>query len=358
MKKQKDEAYVKRMSDAMVAKIEGRQNDVFGGIRDLAREAGKREGLIPLDRENPVQIFQRALTTSDFPAILSGVVNKFLREGASNVPRTYESWTDRETVYDFKQAKIIGVGFPGELPEVPELGEYQTLGAVEGSETAQLETRGGLFGISRQTLVNDELGVFRRIPKAMGITAVRTMSRIAYRVLLGSDLLEDGKAVFHTDRGNLLDGPLNQTNLGKAIAALRLQKDLGGSPLSIEPKYLIVPPSLEMTAWALCNALSLPGQDNSGVGNLFREKYGLVPVVAPELEDATLGGTATNWFLSADPTVFPTPFIRITLDGGEPPMVDEKPGWERDEMQFKVRVDFTVAAVGWRGMVKSTGDGE
>jgi hypothetical protein len=357
MKKQKDEAYVKRMSDAMVAKIEGRQNDLFGGIRGLARDACKREELVPLERENPVQIFQRALTTADFPSILSAVANKFLREAASRVPRTYELWTEKDTVRDFRPTKIVGVGFPGELPEVPEGGEYQMLDATEGGETAQIATRGGLFGISRQALVNDELGVFRRIPAAMGITSVRTMSRAAYRVLLGSDLLEDGKAVFHTDRGNLLDGPLNQANLGKAIAALRLQKDLSDSPLSVEPKYLVVPPSLEMTAWALCYALSLPGQDNSGVGNLFREKYGLVPVVAPELEDTTLGGTATNWFLSADPTVFPTPFIRITLDGNEPPMVEEKVIWETDQMGFKVRVDFAVAAVGWRGMIKSTGDG-
>lgn len=358
MKKQRDEAYIKQMIDAMVAKIEGRQTGLPVSVRDLAREANKREGLVPLERENIVQVFQRALTTPDFPAIMAGTANKFLREAAAKAPKTYELWTGKEALPDFKESKVVSVGFPGTLPEVPESGEFQALEAVDGYETAQLVTRGGIFGISRQALVNDELGVFKRIPAAMGITAVRTMSRVAYGALLGSGTLTDGDAVFHADRGNLLTDVLDATGLGKAVAALRLQKDLSGNPLNIEPKYLIVPPSLEVAAWSLCNALSLPGQSNAGVGNLFREKYGLVPVVAPELEDTTLGGSSTNWFLSADPAVFPTPFIRLSLGGDETPMVEEKVAWETDEMQFKVRVDFAAVAVGWRGMLKSTGTGE
>lgn len=354
----KDELYVRKMSEAMIAKIEGRNTGEFTGIRDLAREAGRKAGLVPLERENAAQLFARALTTSDFPAILADTATKYLQDGFKSVGSTYESWTVQESLPDFKSSSIVSAGFPGELPVVGESGEYQLLAAVDGEESAQLQTRGGIFCISRRTLVNDQLGVFKRIPQAMGVTAARTISRVAYGVLLGSQNLGDGKPVFHDDRDNLLDNKLDATGLGVAVAALRLQKDLSGNPLNIEPRYLIVPPSLEMTAWALCHASSLPGQNNSGVGNIFKELHGLKPVVAPELEDSTLGGSATNWFLSADPNVFPTPFFRLSLDGNELPFVDERAGWERDEAQFKVRVDFAVVATGWRGMIKSTGTAE
>lgn len=358
MPKQKNEAYVNRMIGAMCARVAGKVNEEFVSVRELAREANKREGLEPVGRDSAISLFQRAMTTSDFPAILSGVAGKFLRESVGLAPRSYELWTDAHPLPNFKTAMIPNLGFPGELPVVREGEEYQELTALDGYEPAQLLTRGGLFKISRQSLVNDDLAVFRRIPAAMGLTAVRTMSRDAYRQLLGTPVLNDGVPVFHEDRKNLLTGALAQNTLGQAIAALRLQTDISGNPLSIEPKYLIVPPTLELTAWTLCNALSLPGQNNAGVGNIFRERYGLTPVVASELEDASLGGSSANWFLSADPKVFPTPFLRLNLESADSVSVEEQVGWTTDAMEFKVRVDFSIASVGWRGMIKSTGVSE
>lgn len=358
MPKQKDEAYVKRMTDLFVGRLDCRGHGESMTIRELAREVCKREGLVPLGRESADQLFSRALTTSDFPAVMASVATKFLRDGFSSAPRTYERWTTLESVSNYKPTSIISVGFPGELPIIRESGEYTNLDAVDGEETAVLEKRGGIFAISDTALLNDEIGVFRRIPKAMGITAARTNSRTAYRALLGSTALSDGQSVFHSDRGNLMDDPLGFASLGKALADLRLQKDSSGNPLSIEPRFLIVPPSLEMTAWALCYASSLPGQDNSGVGNIFKEKYGLEPIVAAELEDSSLGGSSKNWFISCDPEVFPTPFLRLSFLGSEGPVVKDRVDWKTDRVEFKVRTDFSVAQAGWRGMIKSTGLGE
>lgn len=360
-----DPVYIRKVVEQIVARQEGKapqgtysQTEEFHSFKALARNCIIRSGIDVREvGGNVAQLFARALTTSDFPKILSDVATKNLQAAYSLLPSTYEKWTTHETLPDFREAEIDSVGFPGTLPEVPENGEYKALQAVEGSETAQLKTYGGEFGISRQVLVNDRVGAFKDTPAAMGITAGRTKSRLAYAALLASSTLSDGLTVFHADRENLLTAALDAEGLAAAVAALRLQQDHSGNPINIEPKYLIVPPSLEMTAWQLCRATSLPGQSNSGVQNIFKDLHGMEPIVAPELEDDTLGGTSTNWFLSADPSVFPVPFRRLNLEGSEKPYVESSVGWHNDKMRFKVRIDFAVAATGWRGMVKSTGAG-
>ncbi len=87
---------------------------------------------------------------------------------------------------------------------------------------------------------------------------------------------------------------------------MRLMTDDNDNILNVEPKILLVGPSLEITAHELCFSDSVPGQSNSAVPNLFK-KLGLIPVVEPLLEAPSItGNSSTGWYLLPDPNLWPT----------------------------------------------------
>jgi hypothetical protein len=330
----------------------------ISGFMDLASECLKNSGIYRPERSHE-QLLTRALTTNDFPGILSDTANKLIQENFRKQPATYPLWLRPWTVFNFKKSEIARVAYPGDMPQVPELGEYKQLDVVEGSEFANLSTYGGMISFSRQLLVNDDAGAFQERAQAGGLVAQRTMSRRAYRTLLNPGALNDDVSFFDSSRGNFLQGSSSETleldadSLGKAIAALREQQDDNGNKLYLQPKYLVVPPSLEVAAWSLCLGSSLLGQPNSGIPNIFKELHGIVPVVASELADTALGGNDRNWFLFSDPELIPSCFKMLSLVSGWPqPFIDQQLEFKRDELQMKIRIDFEVAGINPKGCVK------
>ncbi len=326
------------------------------GFRELARESLRDAGVSPGGNDH--ELFNRALTTSDFPKILAATANKALEHGYRYAPGTFLEWAARGSNKDFRQFSIVRTSPPADLPVVNEEGEYTRLRTEEGEEVARLRTRGGILGISRQTLINDDLGAFKNLGRTLGMTAKMTQNRQVYRQLLSNPSLSDGTPVFDASRGNLLSGAdsaLGKDSLATAVKTLRMLSDDAGNPLQVEPKILLVPPSLEMTAHELCFSDSIPGQNNAAVPNFFK-KIGIVPVVDPLLESPALTGySSTAWYLLPDPKLWPV-FMALTLDNEDnlEPYTDSRAVFERDEVQYKVRIDFDCCAVGAKA-IKSAG---
>lgn len=330
----------------------------FDGFISLARECLRSAGVSLPDRD-PRQLLIRALTSSDFPKLLSNTGTKLLQQAFKVQPATYKYWMEPYQVSDFKEIDLVRIGFPGTLPHLPEGSEYKHLGVNEGKETAYILTYGGLLGFSRQLLINDDRAAFKDRSKAGGMVASRTLSRKSYMRLLNPGDLSDGKAFFHSDRGNLVEGSaeldvsLSADSLALAVKALRGQKDDSGNLLDFSPKYLLVPPALEVQAWTLCYSTSLLGQNNSGVSNIFKERYGLTPVVSPELADPALGGNDRDWYLFSDPAITPACFRMLSLTEDWPePFIDHEMIWDNDSLEMKVRIDASVFPVNPRGCVK------
>jgi hypothetical protein len=242
------------------------------------------------------------------------------------------------------------------LPEVLEDGEFEALYFKDGEEVFRLRTYGGIVGISRQTIINDDLNALKDISRALGQTAKISQNRKFYTYLLSNPTLSDTVAVFHASRGNVLTGAttvLGRDSLALAVKTIRMMGDDQGNFLAIEPKLLLVPPSLEITAHELCFSDTIPGQANSAIPNLFK-KLGIVPVVEPHLESpAIAGSSSTAWYLLPDPELWPT-FRAFSLDGNFAPFLDSMAGWKKDQVEYKCRIDFGTAAIG-KFAVKSAG---
>jgi phage major head subunit gpT-like protein len=153
--------------------------------------------------------------------------------------------------------------------------------------------------------------------------------------------------LFSADHKNLLtgaDSALSETSLANALVVFKKQTGADGvRRIRVIPKYLTVPPELEVTARKLITAISA---SNTQDVNVFANAFDII--VEPRLTDATA------WYLSADPNAIDTLYYAY-LEGNENLRVNSEDDFNTDAMKYAVRGDFGTAAIDFRGMVKSNG---
>ena len=137
-------------------------------LMELARESLGNAGVNTrgLSRD---EVATRALhSTSDFPEILSAVTNKTLRQAYEAYPRTFMLFCRQVLATDFKAMHRVQLGEAPQLLEVSESGEFKRGTLGESKESYKVKTYGRVVAITRQTLINDDLDAFTRIPAMYG----------------------------------------------------------------------------------------------------------------------------------------------------------------------------------------------
>lgn len=320
---------------------------------ELARASLEQNG-IRTGNLSRMEIVAKGFTsTSDFPNVLANVANKSLLKGWDEAPETFQQWTNTGELSDFKPTKRVDLNeFPA-LTEIPEGAEYQYGTIGDRGETVQLATYGKMFAITRQAIINDDLGAFTRIPQKMGRAAKRTVGNLVYAILTSNPTMSDSVALFHATHSNLLTGAAIATaSVDLLRQALAKQKDPQGNvtALNIPLKYLIVPVALGGVARQVANSEYEVGAaaKNNTVPNYVR---GLFQVI----EDARLDvASATGWYGVADPGLFDTVEVSY-LDGQQAPYLEQRDGWDVDGSEFKVRIDAGVKALDFRTLAKNPG---
>jgi hypothetical protein len=290
-------------------------------------------------------------TTSNFPSILKDAAHKAMRMGYDEAPETFDMWTRRGNLSDFKPHNRPNLSTFSDLSEVPEHGEYEHGQFLDENETIQLATYGKLFSISRQAIINDDLDAFTRIPRRMGRAARRKVGDLVYDILINNPTMSDGNSLFDTsNHSNLASSgsAISVSSLGSARAAMTKQTDLNGNTLNIRPAYLIVPVEIEDTARQVLSSETDISKSNSRASNPVRNMAEVVP--DPRLD----ANSATAWHLAADPNAFDTIEVGY-LDGMNEPQLEEQDGWSVDGAEYKVRMDAAAAPLDWRTMYKDPG---
>lgn len=296
-------------------------------------------------------IIKAALTTSDFPALLSNTAGKAMMLGYDNEPTTHQIWTGEKEVADFKEKSFVALSEAPGLLEVAEGGEYHHGSFGEAAEKFTVKTFGRMLTITRQALINDDLGAFTQMPAAFGSSARRLEADLVYAKLSGAPVMSDDRALFHADHGNLAASgtALGVDSLGVARAAMRRQKGIAGtSHVDPQPRFLIVPVSLESHAETLLNSMVLYGATNN-TDNLQWIRN-LTLVADPRLDDVS----ETAWYLAASPAQIDT-IVRAYLAGQARPYYEENLEFERDAMSIKSRLDFGCGVIDYRGLYKNPG---
>lgn len=292
--------------------------------------------------------------TGDFPYILADAMGKSLRQAYQLAPATWRLWCRATTADDFKTQSRV------QLSEAPALdtmsaGEEYTFGTLsEGRETYALTKYGKGLALTREALINDDLGAFDRIPAAMGRAARRQEEAAAYGILTANAVLSDSVALFATAHANLGTGAITTGNVGALRALIMKQTPLGGTaaqPLNIPPRYLIVPAALSVTAQSVVEStlavqaasLTAAYETPSVIRNLV--------VIEQALLDAA---SSTQYYLACDPADIDTVDVCL-LAGEEGPSVVEEENFETDTMRWKVRHHVVAKAIDYRGLARSSG---
>ncbi|HBB1446330.1 TPA: Clp protease ClpP [Escherichia coli] len=325
------------------------RDNVYNGmtLREYARMSLTERG-IGVSSYNPMQMVGAAFThsTSDFGNILLDVSNKGLIQGWEESEETFQKWTRKGRLSDFKTAYRVGMGGFGSLRQVREGAEYKYITTSDRKETIALATYGEIFSITRQAIINDDLNMLVDVPMKMGRAAKATIGDLVYKVLTDNPKLSDGKALFHADHKNIATGGISVSGLDAARQMMRLQKE-GDRALNIRPAFMLVPVALETVANQTIKSASVKGADaNAGVINPIQN---FAEVIAEARLDAA---DPKTWYLAAAQG---TDTIEVAwLDGVDTPYIDQQEGFTTDGIATKIRIDAGVAPLDWRGLVRSS----
>ena len=316
---------------------------------ELARESLQREGLQANFGDNMELARQAINSTSTFPAIMANLANKSVMVGFNEAETTYQIWAGKGSNRDFKEAARVALSEAGNLELVPEGGQFQQDFLGEASARTKVATYGKLFSLTRQAIINDDLGLFSKIATKYGSAAKRLVNKMVYAQLTGNVKMQDNVALFDTKHGNVAGTgeALSVKAIAKAITAMRRQKGItGDATLNITPKYLVVPPELEVTAYQIVNSTAAVDGVTSGVVNPYKGRF--VIVADAELTDPDA------WYLVADASQHDT--IEVTyLNGVETPRLETRQGFDVDGIEYKVAFDCGVSALDFRGVFKNAG---
>ena len=299
---------------------------------------------------SPASLVTRALhTTSDFPIILGNTVGRVLRDAYQAAPSGIRRLGRQTSARDFRSVNKIMLGEAPLLEKLNEHGEIKAGTMAEAREAYKIETWAKKIGITRQVLVNDDLGAFSDLARRMGQGAAETEARILVTLLEANSgngpTLSDTKALFHVDHGNKAGAGavISDATLSAARLALRTQKGIDGRIIRVTPKNLLVPPALETVAekWLATIAPATAADVNPFSGAMSL-------VVEPRLS------SATRWYVTADPGEIDGLEFAY-LSGNEGPQVESRSGWDVDGVEIRVILDFGAGFIDHRGWFQNAG---
>lgn len=332
---------------------EGAEELVGMSLKELMVESLRMRGEKTRGRFD--ELFSRAMGTSDFPNLLGAVANKAVIDGWNEEPSTWEAWAATGAVSNFQIHTGVRLGESDNLDLVAEGDEYNHGLRAETFEKYQVLTYGKKFVITRQGIINDELGLLTDIPASMGAAARRKVADVVYAAITSNPDMGDGIDLFHGTHKNFIasgasgNGAPGTATIGAAIKAMKLQKDATGkATLGISPQFLLAPVALE-AATEQFFATTLIGGDakNPNLANIYAGPR-FTRIYEGRLDDAL----ATGWYMAAAKGKTVKVFF---LNGMQAPYLARQDGWDVDGVEYKVRIDCGAKAMDFRGLYYNYG---
>ena len=305
---------------------------------------------------------QDIMTRSDFGALLTPIHKKIFFDSYNEVEKKYPLFfkVDTMTKKDQTYPHLGAFGLWSQNQEGNSFNESD----FEQGEIASFEAKrfDNSYRVTWELMQDDQYGVMRGIgkggsAKGLGRSLRATEETSAANVIKNgfTNVGYDGKPLFSdshplisssTKVSNVLNLPLTDENLKKALTMLSTQVDEAGVFIAASAKQIVVCPELEFQAKAIVNSILQSGTDYNDVNTVPNLKI----VVDPYLSDPT--GATRIWFIQ-DTTIDNLLFLRR-----EAPIFDS----ERLEGKMDYRMfgytRYDVGYCDWRGLVGSKGTQE
>ena len=359
------DALVMRSGIGIENPAEGARDLMGMSLRDLAIECLATEGQTGLNRRSSEELYnmlQRQFfnPTAAFPTILDNAINKAYVEGHKTAAVTFDQWTKKGSLKDFKTHDNNYLAGPaGEFLEVPEGGELKhDVFKDEKRPTRKLKTYGRQFTLTRQAFINDDIDLVTRVPAKYAASARKTINKQCYQILVNNPAIYDGTALFSKAHGNLVTTGtgITQASMQAMIMALQNQTDEFGDAIIVRPAIIIVPSGMAFDIYTLFNSPTINTEGNTqAVNPLYNYRNSIQVVEDPTINVLCGGfGNVMPWWLIGSKD--DTDFMEVDyLNGQEIPTIRrmETPGtlgfvWD-------IYLDWGISVMDWRGAIKNPG---
>lgn len=299
-------------------------------------------------------------STISLPGILSNLANKQLLKSFEAVNTVSDQFCDTTDAVDFKTFSRYRLTANGMFEKVGQDGELKSTNLSEESYTNQLDTYGRLIALTRQQIINDDLGAFLQIPRLLGRQGALAVESAVFTLLLSNPTI-NGNAFFSTANKNYLSGGtsvLDLDGITAAEAAFLNQVDVAGNPVLLAPMIMLVPTTLKVTAeryFKEPTILQVPANNkmvpaNNPHAGKFR------PVSSPYLNAQGIAGqSGTGWYLFADPADVAAMSIAYFRGQRTPVIESGETDFNTLGMQWRSFFDFGVAFQDFRACVLNAG---
>jgi hypothetical protein len=300
------------------------------------------------------EIRATGFSTIDVSSITSNVANKFLLDGWNAVDQTCLRIAAIKPAKDFKEMTTVSLTGGTSFQQVSASGEIKHGQLGEQTYTNQVNTYGEILAITRQDIINDDMGALTAVPRKIGRAAMLKLNDLFWTMLLGSE----SSGFFAAGNNNLNTGVADMT-VGGLAATEKIflnQVDYDSMPLGIMPAIIVVPPSIKSLALALMNSqLVVTGASATiPAGNPWVSRFTVESSPYMEVSSYT-GYSAAAWYMLADPRQLPA-FEIAALNGKVEPTVETA---EADfnvlGIQMRGYSDVGVARVEKKAAVKADG---
>jgi len=317
------------------------------------------------------RVYLANVNSSTMAGMVANALNKTVVNLFQEYPRWWEPISQAMDFSSLQQVKWITLGGVGELPTVAEGAAYTEMTWDDQTETATFVKKGGYLGITLEAIDKDDTRKLQAAPRALAQAAWLTLSKAVSYIFTQESgtgpLVSDSTRLFTAGHGNLGTSALSLTTWAAARTAMRKMTEVNSAErlgAIIAPKFLLVPPDLEITGlqilasqmdytYALSNAPS--GPENvfaEGDAHNARLNYARKRVIVVDLWTDT-----NNWAAVADPNLYPT--IGLGFRYGRTPEIFSVASptaglmFSNDTLPVKVRYFFAVGPMDYRGLYKA-----
>jgi phage major head subunit gpT-like protein len=319
---------IEKKYDAKVleAAHKARREISLGEVLIQAAVANGYDGVRRVNASTLRPILAAAWATHSISGILSSTVNKFLLAGFDSVESAWRSISSVRSVNDFKTINQYRLNGAFSFEKVANGGELKNAAASDETRTISAETYGIMTSVTRTDLINDDLGALTVVPQRIGRGGALKLNDVFW-----AEFLNDA-SFFTVAKGNKKTSAtaLGLAGLKEALALYRKLKDSDGKPMATQPRVLLTPVDLEITAAELMNSIQISSGNTSGQPstNVFAGRY--------EVVSSTYLTEVDHYYLLASPADLPVMEVAF-LNGVQSPIVET------------AEADFNVLGVQMRG---------
>lgn len=304
-----------------------RMSDIFAAFGFVYR---------PGDTSGMEKAIRAAFSSADIPNVLSNVAHKFVLAGFGAVGDEWRQISRAVPVVDFKAVKGVRLVMGGLLKALSKGGELKHVDLSDEDRSVQAATKGSIIGITREDLINDDLGVLALIPERFGQMAGRTINKDVFGAL----------STTAGDYGANTSGALAVATLATAYGLALAIKDANGDPLGAIPNRILCSPSNFVTARNIYQSEFIVS-GASGKTPASNEMRGLLEAITSPF----LTGTKYWLFNSAFPLV-----DVAFLNGNQAPVVETaNADFHQLGIEMRCYFDYGASAGELKAAVYSTG---